>query len=110
MATLDECEKALHSLADKMAANDPAGRAGFDRSLTCTLRDLGATFAGRLKDGRLTDIRRADDASGQVRLDMTSDDLIAMVDGDLKVPSAWASGRIKIGAKKLDLLRLRSIF
>ena len=41
---------------------------------------------------------------------MTSDDLVAMVDGRLKVPSAWASGRIKIGARKMDLLRLRSIF
>lgn len=111
MATVEECEHALHSLADKMAANDPSSRrTGFDRSLTCTLRDLSVTFAGRLKDGLLLDIRRDDSATGDIRLDLTSDDLLALVDGQLKVPSAWASGRMKIGARKMDLLRLRSIF
>jgi hypothetical protein len=111
VATVEECDKALHCLADRMTGNDPSRRkTGLDRTLTCTIRDLGVTFAGRLKDGLLLDIRRDDSATGEIRLDMTGDDLLAMVDGQLKVPSAWASGRIKIGARKMDLLRLRSIF
>ncbi len=115
MATLEECEKAMRSLADKMAANDPSRRkVALDRSLSCTLRDLDATFGGELKSGLLTDIRELDAARGtppaEIRLDMTSDDLLALVDGRLNVASAWATGRIKIDARKMDLLRLRSIF
>jgi putative sterol carrier protein len=40
---------------------------------------------------------------------MTSDDLLALVDGRLKMASAWATGRVKIDAGIRDLLKLRSI-
>lgn len=111
MATVDECEQALHRLAAKLAANDPSKRkAGFDRRLSCYLRDLDVIFVGQLKDGLLTGIARADKADGQVRLNMTSDDLVALVDGNLKLASAWATGRVKVEAGVMDLVRLRSIF
>jgi putative sterol carrier protein len=41
---------------------------------------------------------------------MTSDDLLALVAGQLKVPAAWATGRIKVEAGVRDLLTLRKIF
>ena len=41
---------------------------------------------------------------------MTSDDLVALVNGSLNAGSAWASGRLKIKAGVRDMLRLRSIF
>jgi putative sterol carrier protein len=111
VATVDECEHALHGLAAKLAANDGSTRkAGFDRRLTCKLRDLDVIFGGRLHDGLLTGITRADQADGQVRLTMTSDDLLALVDGSLKIASAWATGRIKVEAGVMDLLKLRTIF
>lgn len=111
MASVDECEQALHRLAAKLAANDSAKRkAGFDRRLTCSLRDLNVVFVGQLKDGLLTGIARAEKADGQVRLNMVSDDLLALVDGDLKMASAWATGRVKVEAGVLDLVRLRTIF
>lgn len=79
--------------------------------MTCSLRDLGVTFAGRLHDGRLDDIRQVDDVPpAKVRMTLTSDDLVAMVDGKLNVGSAFATGRIKIDASVLDLMKLRSIF
>lgn len=83
----------------------------FDRRLSCTLRDLRVTFVGRLHEGRLTDIAQADGApSAQIGLDMTSDDLVAMVDGTLNLASAWASGRVKVRAGVRDMVRLRSMF
>jgi alkyl sulfatase BDS1-like metallo-beta-lactamase superfamily hydrolase len=110
VATVEECEAALHTLAERMAANDPSRRpTGFDRSLTCTVRDLQVTFGGHLKDGLLTDIQRVDDPQADIRLDLSGDDLLAMVAGDLNVASAWANGRLKIGARPMDLLRLRSV-
>ena len=38
MATVEECERAFHGLADKLAGADPDARrkASLDRSLTCT--------------------------------------------------------------------------
>jgi alkyl sulfatase BDS1-like metallo-beta-lactamase superfamily hydrolase len=112
MATPEECERAFHALADRLAATDPATRKrnSLDRSLSCTLPDIGVVFAARLNDGLLTDIRHADKADGQVKLTLSSDDLVQLVDGDLKFASAWANGRIKIDASVLDLIKMRSIF
>ena len=112
MATVEQCEAALHELAARMRERGGSGdHATFERSLSCTLRDLHVTFVGRLREGQLTDIEQAGEApSAQIRLDMTSDDLVAMVDGRMKFASAWAAGKIKIDARMLDLVKLRSVF
>lgn len=111
MATVDECERALHELAARLAADSAAGRtASFDRSLNCALGDLGVAFSGRLKDGQLIDIAREPRPDAQIRLTMSSDDLLALVAGQLKMAAAWATGRVKVDASMRDLLKLRSIF
>jgi predicted lipid carrier protein YhbT len=83
---------------------------GFDRSLSCRVRDLDLVFAGRIKDGQLSGIRRAATTDAQIRLDLASDDLLALVDGTLKLAPAWASGQVKVHAGVRDLLKLRSMF
>lgn len=130
MATVEECERALHELAARLAAKDGSdSRRALDRTLTCDLKDLGVVFAGRLRDGRLEDVRRlpgsdgaspnhrasgspggVSDAAAQVKLAMKSDDLIRLVGGHLNMASAWATGRVKVDASMRDILRLRSIF
>lgn len=111
MATVEECEQALADLADRLAANESAQRSvSFDRTLTCTIRDLDVIFAGRLKGGQLVDIRRAPSGDAQIKLSMSSGDLVALVAGRLKMASAWATGRVKIDASIRDMLRLRSLF
>ncbi len=111
MATVEQCEQALETLAARMADGGGSGsKPGFDRSVTCTIRDLGVVFGGRLADGQLRDIALSQSRDAQVRLTMTSDDLVALVDGQLKMASAWATGRVKVEAGVRDLMRLRSIF
>lgn len=111
MATVEQCAGALHTLAERMARSENAKRrAGFNRSLACTLRDLGVSFGGALKDGELVDIRRVETADADIRLDLTSDDLVALVDGHLHLAAAWATGRIKVRAGVRDLLKLRTMF
>lgn len=111
MATVEQCEAALAELAGRLAAGDSARRElAFDRSMSCTIRDLDVVFGGRLKDGQLVDIRRTPTAEAQVRLTMSSDDLLALVDGRLKMASAWATGRVKVDARFGDLIKLQSIF
>lgn len=111
MATVEECARALHSLAERLADIDADTRGRYlqERTISCRVRDLDVIFAGRLGTGGLSDVREAPDASAQVRLSTTSDDLVALADGRLSVPSAWATGRLKIEASVLDLLRLRSL-
>ncbi|MFI1017317.1 SCP2 sterol-binding domain-containing protein [Streptomyces sp. NPDC020965] len=114
MATTDECRGALKKLSDNLsrADGDVRGAVALDRSLSCHIRDLDITFTGRLKDGR---IEVADTLEGpprgkaQIRLAMTGDDLVALVNGELNFAKAWASGRVGLEAGFRDLLRLRTL-
>lgn len=111
---MTECRSALDRLSDNLAAaeGDVRGAAALDRSLSCHIKDLDITFTGRLADGR---IRVRDTVEGpprekaEIRLAMTGDDLVALVDGDLNFGKAWASGRVRLEAGFRDLLKLRSL-
>lgn len=111
MATVEESEAAMHALAERLGGADPevARRSALDRSVTCQLTDLDVIFGGRLRDGALHDIGRTDRHDGQIRLTMTSDDLLALVDGRLNFAKAWASRRIQVKAGITDLVKLRSL-
>jgi hypothetical protein len=116
MATRQECEGALRTLAarlDEAARSHPGARPP-DRTVRCTLPDLGTSFAGVLRGGSLIDIAEQDetgvaDPPAQVVFTIRSDDLIDLVDGRLAFATAWTSGRLKISASLRDLLRVRSL-
>ena len=111
MATAEECRQALDRLAARTAERDPARRkTGFDRTLSCQVRDLDVVFTGRLKQGLLTGIEQGGSPDAQIRLTLASDDLVKLVDGELNVASAWATGRLRVDASMRDMMRLRSIF
>jgi putative sterol carrier protein len=110
VATVEECEAAMHKLAARLKSPDADEARGkmIDRSISCQLRDLGVTFSGQLRGGEIVGIHRAPKPDGQIKLATTSDDLIALVDGQLNFAKAWASGRLKVDASVFDLLKLRS--
>lgn len=111
MATMDQCTKALQGILGDLAAN-PAAQ-GLDRSLSCRLTDLGQVVLGRLSSGTVQGLHTVPDGPAtpvaDIRLTMTSDDLVALTDGRLAFASAWASGRVKLEAGLRDLLRLRTL-
>ena len=114
MASVQECERALRTLAQRLADVDPAqlGRHDVTRQLSCRVPDLDLVFHARLTEGSLTDVHHVeglDDGAAQVRLTASSDDLVSLVGGSLTPVSAWASGRLRVEASVLDLLRLRSL-
>ncbi|MGW2935842.1 alkyl sulfatase C-terminal domain-containing protein [Streptomyces sp. NPDC001156] len=114
MATIEECRSALDKLSDNLAGADGDVRAaaGMDRSLSCRITDLDVSFLGRLRDGRievLDTIQGPPPEKAQIRLTMTGDDLVAMVDGELNFAKAWGSGRVKLEAALLDVFRLRKL-
>jgi predicted lipid carrier protein YhbT len=110
MATVDECRQALERLAGQMSGTDGEHRGQqIDRTLACHLTDLDVDFRGRLAEGTLIGIEQAADPKAKIKLTTTSDDLVALTNGQLNFATAWASGRLKVDASVFDLLKLRSL-
>jgi len=114
VATLQECERALVSLRDRLAAVDPEIRSRYvvTRTLACKVPDLDVVFLATLNDEGIEELRRipgSDTDGAQVKLVTGSDDLLALVEGELSPPMAWATGRLKVQASPMDLLKLRAL-
>jgi putative sterol carrier protein len=100
----------LHDLAARLDANaETRGKLDFDRTLACRVNDLGTAFHARLTDGRLVDIADGDDPKAKIAISSSSDDLIALVRGELDVMKAVAARRLSINANPFDLLKLRKL-
>jgi predicted lipid carrier protein YhbT len=111
VATVDDCRNALQKLARQMDEHvaDSATTIDLDRTLACTVRDLGVHFHARIAGGRLLDLADGDNPKAKIRLTADSDDLVALVDGELHLAQAVASRRISISANPFDLLKLRKL-
>jgi putative sterol carrier protein len=110
MASVDECRQALHDLAARLDENvETRGKLDLDRTLACRVPDLGAAFHARLTGGRLVDIADGDDPKAKIALTADSDNLVALVRGELDVTKALASRQVSIKANPFDLLKLRKL-
>lgn len=114
MASLPECLQALRSLAERLdeVPLDVRGRFVVNRTLACRVPDLDAVFLATLDQDGLGQLRCEPGqatAGAQVRLSTSSDDLLALIAGELSAPTAWATGRLKVEAGVLDLLKLRAL-
>ena len=111
MATMEQCLTALDTILGDLASSPAA--TGLDRSLSCRLTDLDTVVLGRLSGGAIRDRHVVPDGPGvpkaDIRLTMSSDDLLALTSGRLSFAPAWASGRVKLEAGLRDMLRLRSL-
>jgi putative sterol carrier protein len=110
MATVDECRQALHDLAARLERNAEArGKLDLDRTLAARVTDLGVAFHARLSGGLLVDIADGDDPKAKIALIAASDELIALIGGELDVTRAIASRQIAVKANPFDLLKLRKL-
>jgi len=111
VASIDECRQALRDLAARLAENadEVHNRVNLDRTLACRMTDLGTAFHGRLEQGRLVDLSDGDDPRAKIALSIASDDLLALVRGELDVTGALAARRLSINANPFDLLKLRKL-
>jgi hypothetical protein len=110
MATVEQCRQALNDVAARMAADpEAAARVNLDRSIAVDIRDLAVSFTGRLRGGAIVDLAEGSDPKAQIRLSVSSDDLLALVAGSLNFAGAWASGRLSVKASFGDLLKLRKL-
>ncbi|MDO3704318.1 SCP2 sterol-binding domain-containing protein [Micromonospora sp. C28SCA-DRY-2] len=111
MASVDECRQALQDLADRLDRNAETvrERVDLDRTLACRITDLDTAFHGRIADGRLVEMTDGDDPKAKIALSTSSDDLVALVRGELDVTRAVASRRVSIKASPFDLMKLRKL-
>jgi alkyl sulfatase BDS1-like metallo-beta-lactamase superfamily hydrolase len=110
MATMSECETAVAHVATLLHGADDTVRAhAEDRTVSLFVPDLDVVFSGRLHEGHLVDVTTDERDKAQIRLTIASDDLVQLVSGQLAVPHAFASGRVRIDASIRDLLRLRTL-
>lgn len=98
-------------VAARLAEVDPdlRRRHAVERTLSCHINDLDVTFSGLLSEDGLTEVTEEPRPEAQIRLSVTSDDLLALCQGDLAFASAWTRGRVRIDASVMDLLRLRTL-
>jgi hypothetical protein len=111
MADITEVRAAIAHVVDQLADVDPDTRRKIpDTTVALQVRDLDVAFAGRLEQGALLDVHDIDPSDlheARLRLTLTSDDLIEVVEGRLSFGRAWAKGRIKVDAHVRDLFALR---
>jgi predicted lipid carrier protein YhbT len=111
VATLEECRAALGRLSENLARNadEVREKVNLDRTIVCRVTDLQVAFRGRLVGGELRDVAEGDNPEAKIKLSAASDDLIAMVDGNLDFAKALASRRVSVSANPFDLLKLRKL-
>jgi hypothetical protein len=114
MASVEACRTALDDLSAMLAGVDPDVRARHvpERTVACRLSDLDHCFVGRIGPDGLADLAETPDPdpAADVRVTMTSDELVALARGDEDFLHGWLRGRIQVSASVRDLLRLRSLF
>jgi hypothetical protein len=111
VATLADCETAVTRLSSAMHGLDADRRAAVaPRMVSCRVTDLDVVFTGVLDGDGFHDVTTEATEPAQIRMEISSDDLVALSRGQLAFAPAWARGRIKVHASFGDLLRLRRFF
>ncbi|MFN2545571.1 MAG: SCP2 sterol-binding domain-containing protein [Actinomycetota bacterium] len=115
MATKKEVEAKLREMVRRLAGSGEDVQANLARALPdprmiqIDVTDLDASYWTQLADGRMSTMKPGAAPEVDIRLRASSDDLVAMVDGELGLLKSYLSGRIRIDASLSDLLALRKM-
>lgn len=110
MATVEEVEATLVRLAKRFERLDGSyeGLLPSQRTVEAVFSDLDRIYHASWHRGQMSDVRSGPADDADIRVALSSDDLIAMADGDLRFRTAWATNRLRIEASMTDLIRLRT--
>lgn len=113
MASTDEVQSKLRELIGRLDAEEAkdALRASMSepRILALHVTDLDVRFWSVLEDGGMGELREGEPEEAHIKITASSDDLVALVDGQLKLVPAFVGGRLKIDASFSDMLQLRKM-
>ena len=81
------------------------------RSILCVVTDLELVYSAEYAQGRIRKLKLIPDAGeADVRITLSSDELVALAEGKTSLPMALLFGRIRVDAHARDLLLLRQLF
>lgn len=115
MANLEECRSAIGLVSERITQLDEAQRRAHivERTISLTVSDLETVFAMRLTPQGLVDVTDVPlstaDGRAQVRITVTSDDLVALANDRLDYAKALLTGRVRVKASLGDMARLRKL-
>jgi hypothetical protein len=112
VASKAEVERQLALLMSRLDGNEANVRSAIPtrKVLRCLVPDLGAAWFSVVENGHVSPpSERPPDGPADITLRVASDDLVELVEGRRSFLSALSSGRVRVDASIVDLLRLRSL-
>jgi SCP-2 sterol transfer family len=112
VATKAEVERQLGALMARLDGNEANVRSAIPsrKVLRCHVPDLGADWYSVVDQGHVSQPSEAPpNGRADITLRVGSDDLVDLVEGRISFLSAFTSGKVKVDASIVDLLRLRSL-
>ena len=112
MASKAEVERQLGVLMSRLDGNEANVRSAIPtrKVLRCQVTDLGAAWYSVVENGHVSQPSEAPpNGRADITLRVGSDDLVDLVEGRISFLSAFTSGKVKVDASIVDLLRLRSL-
>ncbi len=112
MATKAEVERQLAMLLARLDGNEANVRSAIPnrKVLRCLVPDLGAAWYSVVDQGHVAPPSEIPpNGRADITLRVGSDDLVDLVEGRISFLSAFTSGKVKVDASIVDLLRLRSL-
>ena len=114
MASRAQVDRTLRKLVKRLdgADLDDADLPTDARSILCSITDLELDYRADYAKGKIAKLRivDGDDAGADVKISLSSDELVNLADGKSSLPMALLFGRIRVDANARDLLLLRQLF
>jgi len=115
VATKRQVETKLRQLIRRLDQADHEVRGSLAESLPETriievvITDLGTSYWTELTGGRMDGLHEGSPRQAEIKVRVSSDYLVELVDGKKSMFSAYLAGRVSIEASFSDLLRLRKL-
>jgi len=112
VASKAEVEKQLGALLARLDHNPDSVRAAIParKVLRCSISDLDTSWYSVIEDGHVSPPSETPpDDRTDITLHLASDDLVDLIEGRLSFLSAFISGKVKVDASIMDMLRLRAL-
>ena len=115
MATQRQVERKLRELIKRLEESGSGVRSSLagalpeSRVIEVAVSDLSVSYWTELTDGSMGPLHEGVPPHHEIRIRVSSDDLVDVVDGRSSLFSAYLAGQVKIDASLSDLLRLRKL-
>ncbi len=111
MASEKQVEATILDLMRRLERVDPSYRSMLPsrRTIEAECPDLGLVYHAHWRNGRIGELHPGAADRADIRIEVGSEDLLALARGELDFSRAYATNRVRLDASMTDLLRLRAV-